>query len=165
MGFWSTLFGSKPPEGLTMDCASAWEVTAPRDHSAFFEGLAALVPSGSILYLEGTSFCQEVLDFLTNASIEPAIKIAVGTLWPKPKVFHIPATSENLKAIAAFLEQHAQPEVCDHVHVYSEGKVLLWWHDALFRDPFLVSKTIPEQELRTFCETLELNYKEFVNSG
>ena len=160
MGFWSAIFG-KPPGGLTLDHDFAWEVTAPKDRSAFFEGLGALLPSWSILYFEGTFFCQEVLDFLKSASVEPAVQIAVGTLWPKPKVFHIPATSENLRAISGLLQRHAQPEVCDHVHVYSQGKILLEWHDALFKDPLLVSKAVPEQTLRAFCETQGLSYKEF----
>jgi len=160
MGFWSALFGSKRPDGLAMDHSAAWEVAAPSDHPAFFEQLAALMPQGSILYLEGTSFCQEVLAFLSETSVEPAVRIAAGTLWPKPRVFHVPATAENLKAVSDFLERHAQPEVCDHLHVYADGKVLLEWYDALMKDPLFVSKAIPEQDLRSFCEAQGLSYKD-----
>ena len=143
-----------------MDHSAAWEVNAPSDHSAFFEQLAALMPQGSILYLEGTALCQEVLDFLSKVSVEPPVKIAVGTIWPKPKVFHVPATAGNLRAVSGFLERHAQPEVCDHLLVYADGKVLLEWYDALMKDPLFVSKAIPEPDLRSFCEAQGLSYKE-----
>ncbi|HEX9198148.1 MAG TPA: hypothetical protein VF865_01205, partial [Acidobacteriaceae bacterium] len=52
------------------------------------------------------------------------------TLWPKPKVFHIPLTGDNLADFRNLAENHAEPEVADHLVVYRGNDVLLWAHDA-----------------------------------
>ena len=53
-----------------------------------------------------------------------------NTLWPKPKVFHIPLTGDTLGQFRDLADKHAAAEVADHLGVYRDEDVLLWAHDA-----------------------------------
>src|SRR6202167_4191326 len=41
-----------------------------------------------------------------------------GTTWPKPSVFHVLATEQLFRQLAALAGRHAESEVCDHFHAY-----------------------------------------------
>ena len=81
----------------------------------------------------------------------------MGTAWPRPKVFHVPATPENLHSLSDLTKSCAFPELAIHLHVYCEGKVLLQSYDA-FSDPFYISKEIPESTVSGFCGKLQLRF-------
>jgi hypothetical protein len=57
-------------------------------------------------------------------------EIKANTLWPKPRVFHIPLTGDNLAQFRNRAGNHAEPEAADHLVVYRGEDVLLWAHDA-----------------------------------
>jgi len=46
--------------------------------------------------------------------------------------------------------QHAEPELCSHLHLYRDAEPLAHWFDA-FDDPFLVSKVIARDKVDAFC--------------
>jgi hypothetical protein len=62
-----------------------------------------------VLYLEGGSPDRAILEFMHARACEPQLKLALGTIWPRPQVFHIPATVENLTDLAAVFGNHATP--------------------------------------------------------
>jgi len=125
----------------------------------FFRILPDIMPSGSILYLESTCIAPDVQTYLHTRQAGTTYKIARATKWPKPKYFHIPITSENLAKLAELSENHAGPEICDHLHVYKNDRMLLQWYDA-FDDPFVLSKDIPESKIKVLCDNLGCQYKE-----
>jgi hypothetical protein len=75
----------------------------------------------------------------------------------RPKVFYMPVTEENLQGFATLSERYAEPEVCSHLRVYRNGKIILSWHD-LPSDPFYVASEIDEVALRKFCGALGCGY-------
>ncbi len=75
----------------------------------------------------------------------------------RPKIFYMPITKENLQGLAALSERYAEPEVSSHLRVYSNGKILLSWHD-LPSDPFYVANEIDEAVLKKFCSILGCEY-------
>jgi hypothetical protein len=86
----------------------------------------------------------------------------MGTIWPRPEGFHLPATPENLSGLADIAENCVGPEVAIHFHVYKDNKILLEWYDAFF-DPMFISKEIPEGKIKEFCTKLSITYETFAN--
>ncbi|MFH1748842.1 MAG: hypothetical protein ABIG44_17550 [Planctomycetota bacterium] len=145
--------------GASISEAPFWEVTAPKDHAGFVRVLSGFLPDSSVLYLEGGSPSHQITDWLETRVIEPSLKIALGTIWPRPKAFHVPATAENVLGLAELFEHHATPEIAIHFHAYRAEEVLLQWHDAFFSDPLLLSPTIPEKQVAAFCARCGCAYK------
>jgi hypothetical protein len=140
--------------GASLALDAYWELSAPADAAAFVRRLPELLPEGTVLYLEGASMAREVSDFLDARRSPTELKIARGTILPRPKVYHLPMTEPNTAGLAELFEAHASPEICDHFHAYVGGGVLLQWHDAFFDDPLLLSPTIPEEKVKRFCNAL-----------
>ena len=95
----------------------------------FLEDVREVAPDGSVLVLEGKPV-SDVREVLELVRVEPEVRIARGTIWPKDEFFHIPATRENIDRLLDLTLNHAVPEICDHVVLYREQRALLWLHDA-----------------------------------
>ena len=95
--------------------------------------------------------------FASNAVAHP-LEIPPGTIWPKPSMFHVHATKQFLQQLAAFTGRHAEAEICDHFHAYSNSQGLLRWYDAFSGDPLLIEKSIPEANVQDFCRKLGAKY-------
>lgn len=146
-------------EGIQLDLhVPHWTASSPKEFAAFFRALVDLVPEGAIAYLEGGSPPEDLQFFLKENPVREPSHVAIGTIWPRPKVFHVPATPENLLRLADIAEHCAEPEIAIHFHVYKDCQVLLQWFDA-FADPICISKEIPEEKIREFCKNLGIEYK------
>ena len=144
------------------DC---WEVSGPKDFPSFFRGLIGFLPEGAIMRFESGCPSGELATFFASNSIPEKIPIPKGTIWPKPQVFNVPATDQNLLELSELTEKYAEPEVAIHFHIYLNDYVLIGWHDAfLFDDPMYVSKKIPEDKIAIFCDSLSMTYKEHLGN-
>jgi len=122
------------------------------------------MPVGAIVYLEGST-TPSATRLLEGMECEPQARVATGTIWPKPRCFHIPMTQENLNTIADLFEDNASPDVCDHFHVYAGNKVLLQWHDAFNDDPLLVDGQVSEEKLKSFTNSISASYRRAAESS
>jgi hypothetical protein len=136
---------------------SGWQVPSIRSGQKFFSTLNEILPLPVNLCFEGTRISSDVQSVLASSAIAPSIQIPPGTIWPKPKVFHVRATGQFLTQIAALLGKHAVPEVCDHFHAYSDSRGLMQWYDA-FNLPLLIDESITESKLQSFCRGLRVQY-------
>ncbi len=136
-----------------------WEVSAPADMVAFMKHLSGLLPEGSVLVLEATSIARDVKSFLEAHQPANRPTLHVETTWPKSKVFHVPVTQMNMNMLAELVENHALPEICDHLKAYKGVREILAWYDVCCDDPWFVDACIGEAPLRSFCETLGCTYK------
>ena len=160
MGFLARLFRAAPKDhlqGASLGAERAWSVTQITDHAAFLRALPHLVPPGSVLYLEGV-YSDAIIDYLRRHPAEHRLKIAGGTIWPKPQCFHLPITEETALNLGGLSQSCAAPEVCAHLHVYRGDQVLASWYDA-FTDPLRVSASIPENRIQEFCHDLKCTYE------
>lgn len=134
-------------EGIQLKSDQAVDLGRVRDLELLFGALEAL-PSDAMLYLEGDAShtAQEVQALLDAQAREPELSIAIGTWWPRPKRWHIPMTPANLAALREFAGRHASPEMCEHLTVYREGRILLSAHDAGF-DHVLAARDLPAEQL------------------
>ncbi|MCX7004334.1 MAG: hypothetical protein NTV22_13820 [bacterium] len=162
MGLLAKIFGAvsaKERKGICLDGRTPqWKVSKAKDLPAFLRALAELAPADAILYLEGGTPPTELLAFFREHAVPEQSHIAMGTIWPRPLVVHLPATRANLVSFAALAERCATPEAAIHLHLYHQGRVLLQWYDA-FYDPFHISKEIPEERVQKLCSNLGLKYE------
>ena len=159
MSWFAKLLGIVPKkerEGISLGNSPSWMISTPSDISEFFRALSELVPPGSNLYLED-SYDKAVEDYLSERPAKNVCKVAVGTIWPRPKMFHIPITRDNLGGLAKLAERYS---ICVHIHAYNNGKVIVEWYDAFGKDPLYVSKEIPEEKVKEFCNQLRTTYRE-----
>lgn len=148
-----------------MDPSACWQVQGKRDLPALIQALSDLLPEGSSLYLEGGEHSKHLKAFLEARSGTPRSKVAMGTIWPRPKVYHAPADKAFLEELAEQAKNYAEPEICFHLHVYKNDEILIEGYDFDDRHtPFYVSKRIPEEKLGAFCARLGLTYRE-LDSG
>ena len=162
MGLLAKIFRAVPREemtGIHLDAQHPyWEISGETDFPALFTALPNLLPEGCTLYFEGGSPSGELLEFLRAQEVPERAHVAYGTIWPRPRVFHIPAALDMIHRLAELTRSCASPELAIHFHVYRDQTVLLEWHDA-FGQPMLLSSQFPEERVRTFAERLQMSYK------
>ncbi len=152
-------------DGIHLDYSKPhWELSGAKEFPALLRQLIGFLPPDSILYFEDGSPSGELFDFLESTSIPEKLHLAYGTTWPRPKIFHVPATIGNLGRLTELTEHRAEPELAIHFHIYCNGEVLFEWHDA-FRNPMYVSKFFSEEQIKSFCKSLSMTYEENVESG
>ncbi len=165
MGLLAKIFGAVQREemsGIRLDMTRPfWEVSGETDFPSLLTVLPDLLPKESVLYFEGGSPSGALLEFLRAQEVPERAHVAYGTIWPKPRVFHLPATLQTMRRLTEMTRSCAYPELAIHFHVYRSQSVLLEWHDA-FTQPMLLSGELPEQKVRTFAERLSMSYKKGV---
>jgi len=131
--------------GVQLDASAPHrEILGPRDFPRLLRALDGWLPEGSILYFEGGSPDAEIEAFMAAHAVPESVHLALGTIWPKPRVFHVPAVSATLKRLAEIMERHAEPELAVHFHAHRDGVVLLEWHDA-FSQQMLVAGSVSDE--------------------
>jgi hypothetical protein len=115
---------------LILEEGDAREIGYVTDLKRLLQAIDETMPRDSVLYLEGTSIAPDVATFLESRSAKDQREVTPNTLWPKPKVFHVPLAGDNLAQLRNLADNHADPEVADHLVVYRRDDVLLWAHDA-----------------------------------
>lgn len=162
MGWISKILGAVPKDelgGLRLDIAGQfWEVEGKTDFSTLLQAVHSSLPPDSVLYFEGGSPNKEIIDFMAAHAIPERVHIAYGTIWPRPRVFHVPAQSENIKLLADLAKRCAEPELAVHFHVYRDKEILLEWHDA-FSQPMPFAGSLGEDTVRQFATALGAKYK------
>ena len=76
-----------------------------------------------------------------------------NTIWPRPEVFHLPLAGTNLSDLRAIAENHAEPEVADHLTVYRGSEVLLVAHDA-GAGHVCLARSLPQEAVDRFKAVL-----------
>jgi hypothetical protein len=134
-----------------LDDSNSWRVSGVRNAQKFFQAIAALVPDATDVFLEGSPDADIVA--LMRPHIEhPDYMAPTGTLWswPRNQRFRLKASPELFARLSEAAAHHAEPEICDHLHVYFGHEPLVNWFDA-FAEPLLVSRTIARDTVEQFC--------------
>jgi len=133
-----------------------WELKGNTDFPRLLRALIDFVPNSSILYFEGGTPNERLLEFFAIRAVPECMHISMASLWPRPLVYHVPATAKNLTDLAHIAETCAGPELAIHFHVYENGRVLLEWHDV-FHQPMFVSGVMNETLVKTLAKTLGMS--------
>jgi len=134
---------------------SHWRIDAIKDFPSFLRAVPIISPPSGIIYFENGSPYEEIEAFFYANGI-PGFVIPMGSVDPNP-TYHIRIAAENLEALAQIAERHSEAKIAAHIHIYCGTHLVLQWYDA-FRGPIVVSKVIPEEKLKRFCDQLSLHY-------
>jgi hypothetical protein len=137
---------------------NGWEVAGIIGAEKFFLALPEILPLPANLCFEGTSMSPDALALFASNAAAHTLEIPPGTIWPKPSMFHVHATEQFLQQLAALAGKHAEAEVCDNFHAYSNSQGLMQWYDAFSGDPLLIEESIPEAKVQGFCRKLGAKY-------
>lgn len=146
--------------GIYLNMKDCWLINFTKsDITLFIREMGILFPQGSIIYLEGTSISSDVQEYLHSICVKLTARLEIGTIWPRPKIFHIPLVDEYLQKLAEFAETHVMPQICDHLHVlYKDNEILLQGYDIFDKIVYLSNK-IDENLIRAFCTKINCKYK------
>jgi hypothetical protein len=122
------------------------------------------LPDDAVLYFEGGEPDAEVVRFMARHSIPEQAHISIGTTWPRPQTFHVPARPAILAELTGIMSHHAEPELAVHFHVYRGTQILLQWYDA-FCVPLLLNGTTPEEEVVAFARRIGAAHWDRVEPG
>ena len=153
---WLEVLGIVPrgdAQALRLTDRDPWEVGQTRDAAAFYRALHHLATATSVLYMEGSTE-EQVPQFLETVPAEHRRQVAIGTVFPASDVYHIPATRENLTALADLIDRYGIALPAIHTHLYDEQGITLEWHDAFTDSAMLVSSRVPEDQVRRFANAI-----------
>ena len=156
----STGQSSKEMEGISLGLQTVWVVKGVNDPAKFFPALLEIAPKDSILYMEGTSISRPIQFVLNEIQVEPIIQVQGGTTWPRPKIFHVPFNQNSVERLVPVVENCNGFDVCDHLHLYRNNRMLLQWFDA-WDDPIGLSVDCSEAQVKRFCEMAGGTFKRF----
>src|SRR5262245_51809061 len=143
---------SSPHKGTLrqLDDSRCWVVSGVRHAEPFFRALAVLVPDATDMFLEGSpdeAVVSLMQPYLTHADY----RAPAGTIWSWPgknRRYRLKASAQLFERLSKAATYLAEPQICDHLHIYREAEPLVNWFDA-FTDPALLSKTITRERLDT----------------
>jgi hypothetical protein len=136
--------------------ANSWAISGIRSAEKFFLAIAQLVPEATHVFLEGSPDADVVALLSVHAASREYFARA-GTFWSWPRRnqrFSLCASFTLFSALAEAASRHAEPEICDHLHVYRDDQPLVEWFDA-FLDPVLISKAVPRVRVEQFCSAVD----------
>jgi hypothetical protein len=145
--------------GAGVDVAGPhWEVDAPRGFKRLFRALDGWLPDGAILYFEGGYPSEEIEAFMSSHAVPERTHIAMGTIWPRPRVFHVPASPDVLAQLVTLADHHAAPELAVHFHAYRGDEVLLQAYDVFDQEMWLAA-SLPEERISELATRLGVSYR------
>jgi hypothetical protein len=133
-----------------------WQIDTTKDFPSFLRAVPIITPPSGIIYFENGSPDEEIESFFCANGI-PGFVIPMGSSDPNP-TYHMQIATENLEALAQIAERNCEIEIAAHIHIYCGTHLVLQWYDA-FWDPIVVSKVIPEEKVKRFCDQLSLHYQ------
>ncbi len=132
-----------------------WQLQ-PTDLSLFVAEITALCSGEAILCLEGV-IAEDVESYLRARPSRLENETNQGFFKMRPKIYFMPITPESVRGLATLTENHAEPEVCDHLRVYNGEELILSWHDVP-DDPIYITSAIDEEALSKFCQNVNCEY-------
>jgi len=134
--------------------SQCWKVSGVRTAEEFFRALSMLVPDATHMFLEGSPV-PEIQRLLADAADDAVYAAPAGTIWSWPRSgrFAVQASSELFVQLCEAASHLAEPEICDHLHVYRGPEALVQWFDA-FSDPMLVSKALARERVERFASAV-----------
>ena len=158
MNILSNFFNRFKNDGMRLEVSKAWEISPVTDYELFLKSLFVFTTGNTILYFEGTEE-KNLENFLENKIVSNPLKIFQGTIWPKPKKFHIVLSKQNLGELLEHLEKYPVGHFCDHLHVHDGKKILLEWYDVFTGDSIITANPeIAEEKIKQFSSKLGSKY-------
>lgn len=140
-------------DGIDLDTPFQWVIEDLKNPVTFFEHLPDLLPSDSILYVEGTSIDPELQAFYSSHHAHNAVDVVRDTIFPAPDIYHFTFSSDVCTALRQFAEKHPVSALFNHLKAYRGRSLLFTFHDA-FGGWLLISEHLPDDAVARFCHAL-----------
>jgi hypothetical protein len=142
---------------LQLPFSAHWELSGTPDSAVFLRSLPAGFPSATTMFIEATSMARDVENLLTTA-VEPGPYLpARQTIWPRSLKLRVRFDESLLLELSRLAENHAEPEMFDHLMLYADSLPLLEYPDAFLRGSFIhVAPTVVEERLRSWAHGNQL---------
>lgn len=144
-------------DGIDLDTPFHWVVDGVKQPVTFFEHLPSLLPSDSILYVEGGRIAPEVAAFYSAHRARNAVDVARDTIWPVPDIYHFSFSSDVSSRLRQFAENRPVADMFDHLKAYRGETMLFYFHNA-FHGTLRISAHIPEDIVAQFCRSLGVSF-------
>jgi len=140
------------PSGLLVDEADPIRVEARPSPEAFFRALAVLVTPDAVLYWEGPAE-RHLAEWLARQTLEPRPAVTIGVA-PARDFYHIPLDEDVLAELALRVARPGAMSSKVRLHVRKGERIVLEWRPAFGRSPLLLSRHVPEEQVRQFISLL-----------
>ena len=145
--------------GIDLDSPNQWVIESVREPVPFFRALATLLPSGGVLYFEGTSIAPYVAGFYERHAAIDIVPVVRDCITPVPDFFHVSFSSAVVDGLCELADERTTPELFDHIKAYHGAALVFTYHDA-FDGQLRVTGRLPESVIREFCATLGGTYSQ-----
>ena len=145
--------------GLTIAGPKVWEVSGEYDEFDAIEALAVLLPEDAALHFEGVAIFPDVAAIYAMHPFCAPEAIRRDTIQPEPRIYD--CTLDVIPRILRFRgrEEYRPPQICDHLHSYRNGVVLVSAYD--FGDlPILVADDLPRDGVQEFASRIGCKLRE-----
>lgn len=135
--------------------SQCWKVSGVRTAEDFFRAVSVLVPDATHMFLEGSP-SPDIAAVLESAADGDDYTPPAGTLWSWPRKARrrsVRTSAELLGRLSEMASNHAEPEICDHVHFYRGQEPLVQWFEA-FGGPMFISKSVPLGRVEQFASAV-----------
>lgn len=143
--------------GLEIDSEKWWAVTGIAAPIPFFQSLSKILPSGSVLYMEGEDIRPWAADLYERYVPAVIVPVARDTIAPMPKMFHVVFSDVLIGELCEMAQGRETRELFYHIKGYCGQKLLFTFHDA-FSGQLLISGDIAEPMVAEFCGALGVPY-------
>lgn len=142
---------------LQLPFSTHWELNGTPDSAVFLRSLPEGFSSATTMFVEATSMARDVEDLLT-AAVEPGPYLpARQTIWPRSLRLRVRFDGSLLLELSRMAENHAEPEMFDHLLLYADSLPLLEYPDAFLRGSVIyVAPTVVEERLRIWAHENQL---------
>jgi hypothetical protein len=146
---------------LALPLGPCWELEeAEVDSTTFLQTLPSTFPEATIAYFEGSSIADDIVQIFEQYADNGPYLPEQQTLWSTGIItrFRCRFTPYLFEALASASQCHAEPELFDHIFLYTDHQALLEWPDA-FSNCMWITPSITEPRVRAFATRLGLSYK------
>lgn len=135
-----------------------WDIEEGRvDSATFFRIIPDHFPEATTFFAEGTSIERDVKAVYEKHQEAGEYLPGAQTIWPRSKKYRCAFSPELCSTLSALAKRHAEPELLNHLFVYSGPEPLLLWHDA-FANTMVLSASLSEERVKAFAAALKLSY-------
>lgn len=140
-------------DGIDVDTPFHWVIEDLAQPVPFFRHLPDLLPSDSILYVEGATIAPEVAAFYSSHHARNAVDVVRDMIAPVPDIYHFTFSPDICGVLIKFAESRPVAEMFDHIKAYRGQTLLFTFHDA-FSGCLRISEQVPEETVARFCKVL-----------
>jgi hypothetical protein len=147
-------------DGIDLDTPERWAVENLREPVAFFRHVELLIPSDSILYVEGINVAPEVASFYeSHRATKGAVCVSRDTIFPVPEIYHVQMEPGAVDGLIEQLGKHSREKCFIHLKAYQGERLLFAFHDAFDGSDLLVSDKIALQQVQVFCDKMGASFR------